>query len=123
VDRRRKGHDRQDESDAEARDEGVHASERGRRCAGCLSLVVEEVIPGHANQPHTRTGFPSYRATVSLGLNYTDESYTALQASRQASPGVQFNDPTRDWTTDGRDGPSLLSPCQRADNKADDTTR
>jgi MtrB/PioB family decaheme-associated outer membrane protein len=43
------------------------------------------------------------RDTVSLGVNYTYESYTALQASREANPGAQFNDPTRDWTTDGRD--------------------
>jgi hypothetical protein len=42
-------------------------------------------------------------ATVSLGLSYEFEKYTALQASRQANPGVQFDDPTRDWTTDGAD--------------------
>ena len=34
------------EGDAEAGDEGVHASQRGCRCAGRLSLVVEEVTPG-----------------------------------------------------------------------------
>src|SRR5205085_2324745 len=33
------------------------------------------------------------RDTVSFGLSYDDETYTALQASRQANPGVQFNDP------------------------------
>jgi MtrB/PioB family decaheme-associated outer membrane protein len=43
------------------------------------------------------------RDPVSLGLNYTYESYDALQGSREANPGVQFNDPTRDWTTDGTD--------------------
>src|SRR5207244_3974626 len=43
------------------------------------------------------------RTAVSLGASYTVEKYTATQASRQANPGVQFNDPTRDWTTDGRD--------------------
>ena len=32
---------------------------------------------------------------------YSSEKYTSLQASRQANPGAQFNDPTRDWTTDG----------------------
>jgi hypothetical protein len=43
------------------------------------------------------------RDRVSLGLNYTYESYEALQGSREANPGAQFNDPTRDWTTDGSD--------------------
>ena len=43
------------------------------------------------------------RKTVSLGVSYEYEKYTALQASRQANPGVQFNDPTRDWTTNGSD--------------------
>jgi hypothetical protein len=38
-----------------------------------------------------------------MGASYTWEKYTSLQASRQANPGPQFNDPTRDWTTDGAD--------------------
>jgi MtrB/PioB family decaheme-associated outer membrane protein len=40
---------------------------------------------------------------VSLGVEYEHETFTSLQASRQANPGVQFNDPTRDWTTDADD--------------------
>jgi MtrB/PioB family decaheme-associated outer membrane protein len=40
---------------------------------------------------------------ISLGMLYTWEHYTSLQASRQANPGPQFDDPTRDWTTDGSD--------------------
>ena len=40
---------------------------------------------------------------VSAGLSYDYERYTSLQASRQANPGPQFDDPTRDWTTDGAD--------------------
>lgn len=40
---------------------------------------------------------------VSVGASYEYEKYTALQASRQANPGPQFNDPTRDWTTDTAD--------------------
>ncbi len=43
------------------------------------------------------------REAVSFGAAYQYEKYTALQASRQANPGVQFNDPTRDWTTDSGD--------------------
>lgn len=42
-------------------------------------------------------------AAVSLGLLYEYEKYAALQVSREANPGVQFDDPTRDWTTDGSD--------------------
>ncbi|HVZ23134.1 MAG TPA: MtrB/PioB family outer membrane beta-barrel protein, partial [Vicinamibacterales bacterium] len=43
------------------------------------------------------------RKAVSMGASYTWEKYTTLQASREANPGPQFNDPTRDWTTDGAD--------------------
>ncbi len=41
---------------------------------------------------------PSER--VSAGVSYGFENYGTLQQSRQANPGVQFNDPTRDWWTD-----------------------
>jgi MtrB/PioB family decaheme-associated outer membrane protein len=40
---------------------------------------------------------------VSMGATYQYEKYTALSASRQANPGPQFDDPTRDWTTDSAD--------------------
>jgi hypothetical protein len=43
------------------------------------------------------------RAAVSLGLSYDYEKYDATQASRQADRGDQFNNPTRDWTTDSGD--------------------
>ena len=43
------------------------------------------------------------RPAISMGASYTWEKYTSLQASRQANPGPQFDDPTRDWTTDGAD--------------------
>jgi hypothetical protein len=35
-----------------------------------------------------------------LGTQYSFERYSSLQHSRQASPGPQFDDPTRDWSTD-----------------------
>ena len=35
-----------------------------------------------------------------LGTEYSFEHYGTLQHSRQASPGPQFGDPTRDWSTD-----------------------
>jgi MtrB/PioB family decaheme-associated outer membrane protein len=37
---------------------------------------------------------------VTVGAAYGFEQYTTLQRSRQANPGVQFDDPTRDWSTD-----------------------
>ena len=37
---------------------------------------------------------------VNLGATYGFERYTTLQRSRQANPGPQFDDPTRDWSTD-----------------------
>lgn len=40
------------------------------------------------------------RDTIVLGAAYGLENYTTLQRSRQANPGIQFNDPTRDWSTD-----------------------
>ena len=40
-------------------------------------------------------------ATVAAGLSYGRESYDTLQRSRQANPGPQFDDPTRDWRADG----------------------
>jgi MtrB/PioB family decaheme-associated outer membrane protein len=39
-------------------------------------------------------------AAVGAGLSYGFENYSTLQRSRQANPGLQFNDPTRDWETD-----------------------
>ncbi|PYR66775.1 MAG: hypothetical protein DMF88_15180 [Acidobacteria bacterium] len=35
-----------------------------------------------------------------LGTEYSFEHYGTLQRSRQANPGPQFDDPTRDWSTD-----------------------
>ena len=40
------------------------------------------------------------RDTVAFGASYAFENYSTLQRSRQANPGAQFNDPTRDWQTD-----------------------
>jgi MtrB/PioB family decaheme-associated outer membrane protein len=37
---------------------------------------------------------------VGASLSYGREHYDTLQRSRQANPGAQFNDPTRDWDTD-----------------------
>lgn len=40
---------------------------------------------------------------VSAGVSYEYEHYHTLQRSRQASSDADFNDPTKDWTTDGAD--------------------
>jgi len=40
------------------------------------------------------------RDPISFGISYIYDKYATLQRSRQANPGVQFDDPTRDWTTD-----------------------
>jgi MtrB/PioB family decaheme-associated outer membrane protein len=40
------------------------------------------------------------RDDMSFGVEYGFETYDSLQRSRQANPGVQFDDPTRDWQAD-----------------------
>jgi MtrB/PioB family decaheme-associated outer membrane protein len=40
---------------------------------------------------------------VGFGLSYSYERYEALQRSRQANPGVQFDDPSRNWAADSND--------------------
>ena len=40
---------------------------------------------------------------VVLGMSYSSERYNALSRSRQANPGVQFTDPSRNWATDATD--------------------
>jgi len=49
------------------------------------------------------------RPSISLGASYQFERYKSLQASRQANPGPQFDDPTRDWTTNGDDTASTIN--------------
>jgi MtrB/PioB family decaheme-associated outer membrane protein len=40
---------------------------------------------------------------VTLGLSYTYEEYAALSRSRQANPGAEFTDPSRNWAVDSAD--------------------
>ena len=42
-------------------------------------------------------------ARIVLGTSYSYERYNALSRSRQANPGVQFDDPSRNWATDATD--------------------
>jgi MtrB/PioB family decaheme-associated outer membrane protein len=46
---------------------------------------------------------------VTAGLTWGFDKYTSLQRSRQANPGVQFDDPTRDWSTDALDRVQYVS--------------
>lgn len=45
---------------------------------------------------------------VTGGISYSFEEYNALQRSRQANPGVQFNDPSRNWAADSTDSTHSL---------------
>ena len=47
--------------------------------------------------------------TVSAGIAYVWEKFGTIQRSRQANPGEQFDDPTRDWTTRVRERADTLS--------------
>jgi MtrB/PioB family decaheme-associated outer membrane protein len=44
---------------------------------------------------------PTERAVVAASYSY--ERYEAFSTSRQANPGAQFTDPSRDWSTDATD--------------------
>jgi MtrB/PioB family decaheme-associated outer membrane protein len=48
------------------------------------------------------------RDSISMGIEYQIERYDTLQQSRQANPGPEFDDPTRDWTTSGGDDADTL---------------
>jgi MtrB/PioB family decaheme-associated outer membrane protein len=72
--------------------------------------VGKEDYPGaefglRSNTNHSYSGGVDFvpLAAVSMGVSYEYDAYDALQGSREANPGVQFTDPTRDWTTDGAD--------------------
>jgi MtrB/PioB family decaheme-associated outer membrane protein len=41
--------------------------------------------------------------SISMSLSYDLNTYQTLQNSRSSSPGVQFTDPTRDWSANGND--------------------
>lgn len=43
------------------------------------------------------------RDRITLGASYSYEHYNALNRSRQASPGVEFTDPSRNWSAEGTD--------------------
>jgi MtrB/PioB family decaheme-associated outer membrane protein len=46
---------------------------------------------------------------VAAGVSYSHERYAWLSRSRQANPGVQFDDPSRNWATDAADRGNSLT--------------
>jgi len=57
------------------------------------------------NTHHVYTAGADFLGTerVSFGFSYSYERYDALQRSRQANPGEQFTDPSRNWAADTSD--------------------
>lgn len=55
------------------------------------------------NEAYTMTADLVPRDEIAAGVTYTYERYRALQRSRNANPGVQFDDPSRNWSIDSAD--------------------
>ena len=65
-----------------------------RACSACGTTRIASTAPAWIYAPTER---------VVLGTSYSYERYNALSRSRQANPGVQFTDPSRNWATDATD--------------------
>jgi hypothetical protein len=85
----------------------VQASPSGMLGISASIAVGQEERPNSAFglQDNALTSFTigvdlAPRDDVSIGGSYGFEKLSTLQRSRQANPGPQFDDPTRDWTTD-----------------------
>jgi MtrB/PioB family decaheme-associated outer membrane protein len=78
--------------------------------------ITGTIISGNDTRPDAAFGLASSKQRgytlgidavphdgTTLGLTYGFEDYQTLQNSRQASPGTQFNDPTRNWSDSGFD--------------------
>ena len=82
---------------------------------GTIGLGRDERPDAYFGLRHANTRFFSVGTDlvpndmVSAGLTYGFDRYTTLQRSRQANPGVQFDDPTRDWETDALDRVHYIS--------------
>ncbi len=55
------------------------------------------------NRTYTVTADITPIEEIAAAFSFTHERYTALQNSRSASPGPQFDDPTRNWSIDSAD--------------------
>ena len=66
-------------------------------------------LRNNENRTYAFTADVTPRDEVTAGISYTRERYTARQNSRTAAPGVQFTDPTRDWSVDSADRVSTIT--------------
>lgn len=66
-------------------------------------------LRNNENQSYTFTVDTTPIDEVAAGVSYTFERYAALQNSRNASPGAQFVDATRDWSIDSADRARTLA--------------
>jgi MtrB/PioB family decaheme-associated outer membrane protein len=66
-------------------------------------------LRNNENRTYTFTADLTPIDEIAAGVFYTFEKYTALQNSRQASPGAQFLDPTRNWSIDSADRARTLA--------------
>lgn len=55
------------------------------------------------NRSYSFTADVTPADTIAASVSYTLDKYTALQNSRNASPGEQFTDPRRNWSIDSGD--------------------
>ncbi|MGE4161470.1 MAG: MtrB/PioB family outer membrane beta-barrel protein [Vicinamibacterales bacterium] len=62
-------------------------------------------------------------APVVASASWGHEQYDTLQRSRQANPGPQFDDVTRDWSTDVREGVHTVDAALEVRAPADTTVR
>lgn len=84
--------------------------------------ITAQVGTGRDNRPDAGFGVQHFdnnffsiavdavpRDGVSFGVEYGFEDFDSRQRSRQANPGPQFDDPTRDWETDADEGVHTLT--------------
>ncbi len=76
---------------------------RENRPGAAFGLQDNDLAAFTVGMDVTPEGRGALEAAV-LGLSYGFERYTTRQRSRQANPGPQFDDPTRDWSTDANEG-------------------
>ena len=71
----------------------------------------QHVRPAGGHVPERSRRAPTIRCAggVGVGGTYNYERYGGLQISRSASPGAEFVDPNRDWTTDSRERVNYFS--------------
>lgn len=66
-------------------------------------------LRNNENKAYTFSADVATKSLFAAGVSYTEEHFTAEQESRNASPGPQFFDATRNWFTDSADKVRTLS--------------